>query len=64
MDSGLPCDDCGDPTFMHCHVDGVPTTCRECDMCREEWEAERQEDERRQLEDRAIEEHFTRHPHG
>lgn len=64
MDNGLPCDECGGPTYMHCHVDGIPTTCRECDE-RRAWEDEqRHQDEMAELERIAMEEHFARHPHG
>lgn len=44
MSNGLPCEECGRPTYMHCHVDGVPTTCRDCD--------ERRTDEARKNRDR------------
>lgn len=64
MDNGLPCDECGGPTYMHQHVDGVPTTCRECDQWREEMERQQHEEEQRALENQAMEEHLQRHPHG
>jgi hypothetical protein len=50
MDYGLPCDVCGGPTYMHCHVDGVPTTCRDCDdQAREEAEMEARQEHSRML---------------
>lgn len=64
MDNGLPCDECGGPTYMHCHVDGVPTICRDCENLRAEMEEAQHQEEMRELESREIESHFREHPHG
>lgn len=39
MDDGLPCDRCGQPTYMYWHVGDEPTLCRSCN---EERNAEMQ----------------------
>lgn len=68
MDNGLPCDDCGGPTYMHCHLNDVPTLCRDCaaewDNRRAELEEVQHQEEMRELERMEMEEHFRRHPHG
>jgi len=46
----------------------LPITCQfpkcDCDRIREQEEAERQAEERRQLENAAMDAHFRKHPHG
>jgi len=49
---------------MHCHVEGVPTICMDCENRRAEEEEAQHQEEMRQLEEQAMEEHFARQPHG
>lgn len=42
--------------------EGVCLACEE--MQRQAWEEERHQEEMRELENREMEEHFRRHPHG
>lgn len=39
-DGGLPCDICDGPTYMHCHVEGIQTICRDCYLAQEEADLE------------------------
>ncbi|MCV6826033.1 MULTISPECIES: hypothetical protein [Halocynthiibacter] len=58
-DLGLPCDECGGPTYMPCHVEGIPTTCMECATRRSdelaELDEQQHQEEMRQLEEKELE---------